>query len=696
MDCLPIDIKGLTKKLYFARIRIMDSHSFFGVILHDLKFVFNTGVDTFTTDGITVYFNPYYLNDLSDYELDVCILHTLIHIALKHHLRYPKRMNDQLLHRACDIVVNSNLMSSLGYNNQEIMVQGRTLPHLSPSGKEGTTMTVEEVYQELTKFAQKSKKKESLSEDGLDDDIVTADSFSATNVPIEKNRIFKINADVSTKMYLRTDIYDEYSPDQRELAWYFDQSKSYSEIDGFAYDNILNYPKSQTVNYKIKLSKKMVGETIPSPTYSKGPQLFGLKLDSEKEIECQTLTFKMDREALAFFSAHKRNNKAYEEGLDNYLTLPDNIRNHFEELNQKLKIKREGKDILFKIRDYVATTFEYDIKYPKAPKEMDPILYFAEISKKGKCTHFATYMTLMLRYYGIPSRLVGGYLFRTKAHQDVHVYRENGHAWVEAYIPNLGWAIIDPTPVILTLSSSASKDDFNQLDSHKMWENSSENEEDRKLKEDELNKKLLEGNELSKQMKAGNLPLSIEAMIKELTETKIDWRVLINDFVQDEITDYCFVPPDTRFSSSDFLLPSFSERDEMIKKILFMVDVSGSMSNEQICECFNEINAAILQFNGKIEGHIGFFDATVKKVVPFDQDTDVLAIRPYGRGGTNFHAVFEYVQENMADDLPTKIVILSDGEAVYPKEEEALGIPVLWIINNKKNNPPWGQVVRLD
>ena len=77
MDSLTIDLKALSKKIYFSRIRIMDSHSFFGVILHDLKFVFNTFIDTFTTDGMTIYFNPYYLKDLSEYELDICIVHLL-------------------------------------------------------------------------------------------------------------------------------------------------------------------------------------------------------------------------------------------------------------------------------------------------------------------------------------------------------------------------------------------------------------------------------------------------------------------------------------------------------------------------------------------------------------------------------------------------------------------------------------------
>ena len=49
----------------------------------------------------------------------------------------------------------------------------------------------------------------------------------------------------------------------------------------------------------------------------------------------------------------------------------------------------------------------------------------------------------------------------------------------------------------------------------------------------------------------------------------------------------------------------------------------------------------------------------------------------------------------MEDDLPVKIIILSDGYADIPREEEAMGIPVLWIINNEEVTPKWGKLVRL-
>lgn len=45
--------------------------------------------------------------------------------------------------------------------------------------------------------------------------------------------------------------------------------------------------------------------------------------------------------------------------------------------------------------------------------------------------------------------------------------------------------------------------------------------------------------------------------------------------------------------------------------------------------------------------------------------------------------------------LPASIIILTDGFAPFPQEKLAGGIPVLWLLNNKKINPPWGKVTRI-
>ena len=191
------------------------------------------------------------------------------------------------------------------------------------------------------------------------------------------------------------------------------------------------------------------------------------------------------------------------------------------------------------------------------------------------------------------------------------------------------------------------------------------------------------------------MPLAAERIIEALKNPILDWRTILNDFVQEEICDYSFTPPDKRMEDSPFFLPDFNEKDEKAKDILFMIDTSGSMSDEDITQCYSEIYGAIGQFNGKLQGKLGFFDATVVEPVPFEDEDEFKIIRPKGGGGTSFHIIFEYVEKFMQDELPVSIVILTDGFAPWPAEADALGIPVLWIINNEEAQPPWGKVARL-
>ena len=193
----------------------------------------------------------------------------------------------------------------------------------------------------------------------------------------------------------------------------------------------------------------------------------------------------------------------------------------------------------------------------------------------------------------------------------------------------------------------------------------------------------------------GTVPMCAKRLIEELKKPKLDWKTILNDFIQEEICDYSFAPPDRRMEDSPFFLPDFNEKDEKAKDILFMIDTSGSMSDDAITECYSEIYGAIQQFGGKLTGFLGFFDAVVVEPVPFEDEDEFKIIRPKGGGGTSFHVIFEYVKEKMEDNPPTSIVILTDGYAPFPSLDDTMGIPVLWIINNDDANPPWGKVARI-
>ncbi|MBR3969069.1 MAG: hypothetical protein IKJ93_05730 [Clostridia bacterium] len=234
-----------------------------------------------------------------------------------------------------------------------------------------------------------------------------------------------------------------------------------------------------------------------------------------------------------------------------------------------------------------------------------------------------------------------------------------------------------------------------EVDDHSFWNG---DEEDNTGRDTWLNR-MIEATDIIAQSEGGKgrgtVPLAAERMVEEIKNPTLDWRTILNDFVQEEICDYSFSPPDKRMEDSPFFLPDFNEKDESVKDILFMIDTSGSMSNKQISECYSEIYGAIGQFGGKLQGKLGFFDAVVVEPIPFEDEEEFKIIRPKGGGGTSFDIIFDYVEEKMEDEPPVSIVILTDGYAPFPNEARANGIPVLWIINNREVTPPWGKIARI-
>ena len=192
----------------------------------------------------------------------------------------------------------------------------------------------------------------------------------------------------------------------------------------------------------------------------------------------------------------------------------------------------------------------------------------------------------------------------------------------------------------------------------------------------------------------GTLPAFAKRILQELRKSQIDWRTILNDFIQEEVVDYSFTPPDRRYDGP-FFLPDFNDKDDVVENVLFMIDTSGSMSDAMITAAYSEVKGAIDQFDGKLKGWLGFFDAAIIEPTPFENEDEFEIIKPVGGGGTSFDIIFKYVKDFMQDKLPASIIILTDGYAPFPEEEAALGIPVLWLLNNQDVDPPWGKVARI-
>ncbi|WP_044937773.1 DUF2201 family putative metallopeptidase [Pseudobutyrivibrio sp. LB2011] len=203
-------------------------------------------------------------------------------------------------------------------------------------------------------------------------------------------------------------------------------------------------------------------------------------------------------------------------------------------------------------------------------------------------------------------------------------------------------------------------------------------------------------NNLRQSLKEMQLMIEDDSMDRKWTRMRaenLDWKILLDAFIQEEVFDYSFTPPDRRVQN-DFFLPEYNVNREAVRNILFMVDTSGSISDEIMGMAYDEICQAVEQFDGILEGEVAFFDTTVYRSKKFSVVDDITKLKPYGGGGTNYECIFNYIFENRYESIPTSIVIITDGEGLYPKESIARGIPVLWLLTGDEV-APWGKNVMI-
>lgn len=193
------------------------------------------------------------------------------------------------------------------------------------------------------------------------------------------------------------------------------------------------------------------------------------------------------------------------------------------------------------------------------------------------------------------------------------------------------------------------------------------------------------------------MPQRIRKLAESLDRRSgIDWRQLLHDFIQYDLFDYSFLPPDRRYSAGDFFMPAYNADEEngSVKNIWICVDTSGSVTDRELSDVIAELLDAVRQAG--LSGKLSFFDSAVSEPTAFETEKELRKITPVGGGGTSFKAIFKYMRENMYHDLPRAVLIFTDGYAAWPAEEDAAGVPVLWLIcAGGRADVPWGKAVML-
>jgi len=110
-------------------------------------------------------------------------------------------------------------------------------------------------------------------------------------------------------------------------------------------------------------------------------------------------------------------------------------------------VQRNKRDLMETLFDINLTLFrEYEYVPGSTSLQTTPFQVFN--SKQGVCQDFANVFITMARLLGIPARYMCGYIY-TGNTGEARARSDASHAWVELYIPNIGWKGFDPTNGVL-------------------------------------------------------------------------------------------------------------------------------------------------------------------------------------------------------------------------------------------------------
>ena len=112
------------------------------------------------------------------------------------------------------------------------------------------------------------------------------------------------------------------------------------------------------------------------------------------------------------------------------------------------RMNQQPKAMVAAISELFTTDFAYSLEPPLlANNSIDDFLFNTKV---GYCEHFASAAAVILRAAGVPTRLVVGYMGGEKNPYDnyILVRQLDAHAWVEYWLPDLGWQRFDPTAVV--------------------------------------------------------------------------------------------------------------------------------------------------------------------------------------------------------------------------------------------------------
>lgn len=229
-----------------------------------------------------------------------------------------------------------------------------------------------------------------------------------------------------------------------------------------------------------------------------------------------------------------------------------------------------------------------------------------------------------------------------------------------------------------------------QFDEHD-FESAKKTPEEIKETDERIDRAIREGGILAGRM-GGNIPRAIS----DVLEAKIDWKAVLREFVSSSTKgkdEFTWRKMNKRQLANDIYLPSVE--DETVGEIIYAVDTSGSISDEDLARVAGEL-ASMCEMCTPERVRVLWWDTEVHGEQIFESDYSNIAkmLKPLGGGGTRVTSVSDYI---IKKGITAECLIVHTDGYVESSIDWKLKLPTLWLVTmNRSFDPPAGKKVMVD
>lgn len=174
----------------------------------------------------------------------------------------------------------------------------------------------------------------------------------------------------------------------------------------------------------------------------------------------------------------------------------------------------------------------------------------------------------------------------------------------------------------------------------------------------------------------GSIPGKVVQQIQASTKARIDYRKIMQGFRASVLSNTMRLTRMRPNRRTGFQQMGSVRRFDT--KLLVAVDVSGSISDKTLSHFYSVINKFFKYGINEID--CVQFDCELGEVKPIRKASRTVQI--FGRGGTSFQPVFDYLAEhNIYDGL----IILTDGGAPHPHMDDSIKANILWVCEDENS-----------